>query len=52
MLTREVMGMATRHAALNRRPLLKPLIVTRSSFVSSGKWVQKWLGDNFSSWDH
>ncbi|KAH6695232.1 alpha-glucosidase [Plectosphaerella plurivora] len=47
-----MMGKATRAAALARKPLLKPFIVTRSSFLGSGKYVQKWLGDNFSSWDH
>lgn len=51
-LTNKVMGKATRAAALARKPLLKPFIVTRSSFLGSGKYVQKWLGDNLSSWDH
>uniref|UniRef100_A0A3P8ZUI1 alpha-glucosidase n=1 Tax=Esox lucius TaxID=8010 RepID=A0A3P8ZUI1_ESOLU len=27
------------------------VVVTRSSYPSSGKWSGHWLGDNYSSWD-
>uniref|UniRef100_A0A8H7NLK5 Probable alpha/beta-glucosidase agdC n=1 Tax=Bionectria ochroleuca TaxID=29856 RepID=A0A8H7NLK5_BIOOC len=47
-----MMGMATREAMLARRPGLKPLIISRSTFAGTGRFMSKWLGDNGSGWDH
>jgi alpha-glucosidase len=44
------MAIVARKALIQRRPTVRPLVITRSTFSGVGAHVGHWLGDNSAGW--
>jgi alpha-glucosidase len=47
-----MMSHTTHDSMLSRRPGLRPMVLTRSTFAGTGRKATHWFGDNESTWEH